>query len=169
VIAMISLRVAGVSGEGRAAVVEWLAQRAISEALSISEQVIAVVVTSEASPDTSPDRDLQERWARWNPGPPLRVLHSEYASIAGPILAFLDELRGQRTEQIVVLISDRLRYRFLHDHVGLVLTSALRDRTDIVTARVPVPLYLPDRQRGTRGWGLWHDPGRMAVGEGHEL
>ena len=134
--------------------VSRLAQRAISEALSISAHVIAVtVLTGYANPDTGRDRELQEQWNRWNPGPPLVVLHTEYASVAGPILAFLDQLREQRTEQIVVLIPvavpDRLRYTFLHDHLDLVLTAALRSRPDIVSARVPVPLHLPGRGHDT--------------------
>jgi amino acid transporter len=131
-----------------------LAYRAISEALSISAHVIAVtVLTGDTDPDTGRDRELQEQWNRWNPGPPLVVLHTEYASVAGPILTFLDRLREQHTEQIVVLIPvatpDQLRYTFLHDHFDLVLTAALRNRPDIVTARVPVPLHLPDRQHDT--------------------
>jgi amino acid transporter len=140
--ALVVVPVAGVSR---------LTQRAISEALSISAHVIAVtVLTGGANPDPDRGRDLQQQWNRWNPGPPLVVLHTEYASVAGPILAFLDRLRKQRTEQIVVLIPvavpDRLRYTFLHDHLDLVLTAALRNRPDIVTARVPVPLHLPGRQ-----------------------
>ncbi len=53
-------------------------------------------------------------------------------------------------------ISDRLRCRLLHDHSGLVLTAALHSRSEIVTARVPVPPYVPDRQHDTshRGFTL---------------
>jgi len=95
--------------------VSRLAQRAISGALSISKQLIAVtVVTDDPGLSTGRDRELQEQWARWNPGPPLQVLHIEYASITAPILAFIGQLREQRTEQIVVLIAvaapDRLPY-----------------------------------------------------------
>ena len=130
-----------------------LAQRAISEALSISAHVIAVtVLSSETGQDTAREHELQEQWDRWNPGPPLVVLHTEYASIVGPILAFLDRLREQHTERIVVLIPvavpNRLRYTFLHNHLDLVLTAALHRRPDIVTARVPVPVQLPDRRHG---------------------
>jgi hypothetical protein len=50
---------------------------------------------------------------------------------------------------IPVAVPDRLRYAFLHDHYDLVPTTALRSRPDIVTARVPVPLHLPDRRHGT--------------------
>jgi amino acid transporter len=133
--------------------VSRLAQRAISEALSISTHVIAVtVLTSEVGRDTDRERELQEQWNRWNPGPPLVVLHTEYASVVEPILAFVDQLREQHAEQIVVLIPvavpDRLRYTFLHNHLDLVLTAALRHRPEIVTARVPVPVHLPDRRHG---------------------
>jgi hypothetical protein len=92
------------------------------------------------------------------------VLHTEYASVAGPILAFIDRLRDHRAQRIVVLIPvptpDRLRYRFLHDHLDLVLTATLRSRPDIATARVPVLLHLPDRQHGASTQGSSHEPGR---------
>ncbi len=134
--------------------VSRLAEHAISEALSISDHVIAVTVVTDAlGQDTNRARDLQDQWARWNPGPPLRVLHTEYASVAGPILAFLDQLRERYTEQIVVLIPvtvpDRARYRLLQNHYDLVLTTALRNRPDIVTARVPMALHLADGQHST--------------------
>ena len=54
------------------------------------------------------------------------MLHTEYASVAGPIVAFIDQLRDHRDKQIVVLIPvplpDRLRYQFLHNHFDLVLS-----------------------------------------------
>jgi hypothetical protein len=80
---------------------------------------------------------------------PLRVLRTEYASIAGPIVAFIDRLRRQRDERIIVLIPvvlpDRLRYRFLHNHLDTVLTRALRDRPDVIVARVPMRVRVGDR------------------------
>jgi len=111
-----------------AAGVSRLAQRAISGALPISENVITVaVVTGDDSPAAGRDDELQERWARRNPGPPLAVLHTEYASAAGPVLAFTGRLRDQRAGQIVVLIPvatpDRPRYRFPHDHLDLMLAN----------------------------------------------
>ena len=123
------------------------AQHAISEALSLSDDVIAVTVAIEdPGQDGDPARDIQEQWARWNPGPPLKVLRTEYSSIAAPILAFLDELHAQRQEQIVVLIPvavpDRGRYRLLQNHYDLVLSNALRDRPYIIAARVPMSLHV---------------------------
>ena len=98
--------------------------------------------------------ELQQRWARWDPGVPLRVLRTEYASIAGPIVAFVDRLRKQRDERIIVLIPvilpDRLRYRFLHNHLDTVLTRALRDRPDVIVARVPMRVRVTDRAAPVR-------------------
>jgi amino acid transporter len=134
--------------------VSRLAQRAISAALSISEHVIAVTSVPEEAVDTGGqerERLMQEHWASWNPGVPLRLLHTEYASMAGPLLAFVDQLTQRHTEQIVVLIPvavpDRVRYRILHNHFDIVLSAALRSRPDIVTARVEMPLRLPARKR----------------------
>ena len=127
-----------------------LTQHAISEALSISQHVIAVTVVA-ADPDQSAGAYRQtcdSEWARWNPGVPLRVLDTQYASIAGPVVAFIDELRQHHDEQILVLIPvvrpDRLRYRLLHNHLDVVLTKALQTRTDMVVARVGMPLQVRD-------------------------
>ena len=126
-----------------------LTQHAISEALSISQHVIAVTVVA-ADPDQSAEHigRLDNEWARWNPGVPLRVLDTQYASIAGPVVAFIDELRQHHDEQILLLIPvvrpDRLRYRILHNHLDVVLTKALQTRTDMVVARVGMPLQVRD-------------------------
>jgi hypothetical protein len=127
--------------------VSRLAEYGISAALTISDDVIAVTVVKDADDrPSSREQELREQWARWNPGPPLQVLHSEYASVAGPIVAFVDRLRKQRDEEIVVLIPvaipERLRYRFLHNHYDQVLSAALRrNLPDVRTARVSMPLH----------------------------
>ena len=83
---------------------------------------------------------------------PLRVLRTEYASVARPIVAFVDGLRRRCSEPVIVLIPvalpDRLRYRFLHNHIDLVLTRALRYRPDVVVARVPVRVHVHGRAAG---------------------
>jgi hypothetical protein len=76
---------------------------------------------------------------------PLRVLYNEYASVVEPIVGFIDNIRAEHPDdQIVVLIPvirpEKLRYRILHNQIDVVLSSALRDRSDIVVARVTVPL-----------------------------
>ena len=132
-----------------------LTQHVISEALSISQHVIAVtVVTADPDPSTGHTESLRQQWDRWNPGVPLRVLHTQYASMAGPIVTFIDKLRQQHDQQIVVLIPvvrpDHLRDRLLHNQIDLILTRALRTRTDIIQTRVTIPLESKDDGAGPR-------------------
>jgi hypothetical protein len=98
-----------------------------------------------ASPEQSSARQVERDWVQWGPGVPLRVLTTEYASIERPFVAFIDDLRRRKEEQIMVLIPvavpERPQYRFLHNHIDVVLERALRDRTDVVIGRVQVPLH----------------------------
>lgn len=131
--------------------VSRLAQDAISQALSISPHVIAVTVVLEnGEAGDKRAQQMEKQWARWDPGVPLRVLHTEYASVAGPIVAFVDQLRDHDDEQIVVLIpvtfDDRLRYQIMHNYLDLALTAALLTRPDVVTVRILMPLHLADGQ-----------------------
>ncbi len=147
--------------------VSRLTQHAISEALSISQHVIAVtVVAADPGQSTGHTRELRRQWARWNPGIPLQVLHTQYASIAGPVVAFTDKLRQQHDERILVLIPvvrpSRLRYGLLHNHLDLVLTRALRTRTDIVVARVDMPLQLRSGGAGPSRPVAGPKPGKAA-------
>ena len=125
--------------------VSRLTERAISEALSIGQEVVAVsVVIDEGDDADRADRDLQREWDEWDPGVPLQVLHTEYSSVVHPIVAFIDEARERNDHQIVVLIPvvipAEFRYRILHNQIDFVLSAALRSRTDIVVARVSLPL-----------------------------
>jgi hypothetical protein len=125
--------------------VSRLAWYGISTALSISPHVVAVTVAhDETGHDTGRARTLHRQWAKWDPGVPLRVLRTEYASVAGPIVAFVESLSRSHDQRIVVLIPvaipGRLRYQLLHNHLDLVLTRALRRSPGVIVARVPMPL-----------------------------
>ncbi len=125
--------------------VSRLTERAISEALSLGDQVVAVtVVVDDPDRDDRQDQELLDQWAQWDPGVPLRVLRTEFASVVRPISDFIDEIRegfdGQIVVLIPVIIPTRLRYRVLHNHVDRALTAALRDRPDVVVARVAMPV-----------------------------
>ncbi len=127
--------------------VSRLTQYAIGQALSISQHVIAVtVVLEDADGSTGRGGEVEQQWARWGPGVPLRVLNTEYASVVEPIVTFIDELCEHHDKQVVVLIPvvlpDHLRDQFLHNHFDLVLTNALRTRPDVVSARISMPLHL---------------------------
>jgi amino acid transporter len=125
--------------------VSRLAERAVAEALSISPNVLAAsVVLDSPDGDDGRARTVGAQWAAWGPGVPLEVLHTELASVAGPVVGLVKKLQAQGNERIVVLIPvalpARLRYQFLHNHVDLALTHALRTCEGVVVARVPVAL-----------------------------
>ncbi len=129
--------------------VSRLTHHALAEALSIGDEVIAVSVAMDGgdfihNADVEP---LERVWQRWDPGVPIRILPTEFSSIVDPIVAFIDEARQDRDRQVVVLIPvvvpTHLRYSILHNQIDRVLTYALRTRTDIVVARVTLPLEPP--------------------------
>ena len=128
--------------------VSRLTRHAISEAMSLGQEVIAVsVVVDQSEGEQDQGEQLQRDWSEWNPGVPLRILHTDYASVVRPIVAFIDEARKASDQQIVVLIPvvvpEHVRYRILHNQIDLLLSAALRSRTDVVVARVPMPLQTP--------------------------
>ena len=128
--------------------VSRLARFGISNALSISPHVVAVTVVHEDAGDagyaSKRASELRKQWARWHPGVALRILSTEYASVAGPVVAFVEQLQERHDQRIVVLIPwampRSLRYRLLHNHLDLVLSRALRHCPGVIVARVPMPL-----------------------------
>jgi hypothetical protein len=137
-----------------------LAAHALTEAKSMGQEVLAVTVVLQGGDDADRYVDLlKQQWRKWDPGVALHVLHNEYSSVVQPIVAFIDDVREQNPDdQIVVLIPvvrpDTLRHRLLHNQIDLVLSNALRTRTDIVVARVTTPLE-PDAS----GAGSGAEPG----------
>ncbi|MGD0379818.1 MAG: APC family permease [Acidimicrobiales bacterium] len=123
--------------------VSTLTSRALSEALSIGHEVLAVTVAFADDGDEA--EVLSRQWDAWHPGVELRVLHTEYASVVKPIVALIDEELAARDEQqivvlIPVVVPTRVRYRLLHNHLEVVLSAALRTRTDVIVAHVPMSL-----------------------------
>ena len=126
-----------------------LTEHALTEAKSLGQETIAVTVVLQTGEDG--DRwadDFVQQWARWDPGVPLRVLRTDYASVVEPTVEFIDQVRAKHPDdQIVVLIPvvrpDRVRYRLLHNQIDVALSSTLRKRSDIVVARVEMPLEPP--------------------------
>ena len=130
--------------------VSLLTQHALSEALSISRSVVAVnvIITDDADDGSQRERELRAQWDRWNPGVPLRVLHTEFASVAGPIVGFIDELSQSRDEQIVVLTG------------GPSLCRRLQMGCRCIPGAVgPLPLVLDASDVPYESCGAWQLPG----------
>ncbi len=144
--------------------VSRLTAQAISEAESLGQEVIAVTVAFDDEEGDGPQAqgpgkrgaalghgarvaELERVWQRWHPGVPLRVLRTPYSSVVQPLVEFIDTLRLERTDQIVVLIPfvipDRPWHWVLHNQLDHVLSRALRSRTDVIVARVSASLSEP--------------------------
>jgi amino acid transporter len=125
--------------------VSRLTRYALSEALSLTPDVTAVRVVLEEGDQGDEDATrIREEWSRWDPGVPLVVLRTDYSSVVEPLVRYIDQVCAVADEQVVVLIPvivpTKLRYSFLHNHLDLVLSSALRERPYVVVARVSMPL-----------------------------
>ena len=123
-----------------------LTERALCEAESLGQEVLAVTVILHDGETTDQDEDaLRHQWLAWNPGVPLHVLHNDYSSIVQPIVTFIDRYGAEHPDyQLVVLIPvikpDKARYRILHNQIDNLLTRALRGRDDLVVAKVAMTL-----------------------------
>jgi amino acid transporter len=118
--------------------ISTLTRQALSEALSMSDQVIALSVQFDDA-----DADALERaWQVWNPGVRLAVLRSEFRSVVRPVLRFVDSLErddGRRTLVLIPEVVPRWPWQtFLHNQMGVILTEALRSHTDLTVARLPL-------------------------------
>ena len=78
-----------------------------------------------------------------------------YATFHRPA-GYVNDLREHHDKQIIVLIPviipDRLRYRLLHNHLDMILSTALRGRDDVIVARVPVVLHSAGRRAARRAY-----------------
>ncbi len=130
-----------------------LTRRALDHALSLSDEVIAVVVLftepeDEGAINPRAEQFLDE-WKRWNPPVRLSVLKSQYHSVVRPLLRFISTIERQSGERVLVLVPDvvpdGLGAELLHNKLGSAITQALRKRTDVVIGTVP--MHFPDSDR----------------------
>jgi amino acid transporter len=113
----------------------------IGYAKSISDTVIALHVSF----DKADSEKMERRWAEWNPGVRLVTIESQYRSVVGPVVRYIDLLKSQHPgAAITVLVPEFVVGRwwqgFLHNQVGFVLQSRLVLRRDVVFAMVPYRL-----------------------------
>jgi len=122
--------------------VSRLVDEALSQALSMSDHVVAVTVVFPE--DGARRAELEAAWKRWDPGVPLVILASEYHSVVRPLLRYISSLKPTQAHRVVVLIPVIAPRHFwqqaLHNHLDLLLSAALERRRDVVVARLTFPL-----------------------------
>jgi amino acid transporter len=111
---------------------------AVEYATSISKDVIAVTVNTDAHPH----KEILESWKRFVDDVPLVILDSPYRSVTRPVLRFIDEIEDLRADdKVTVLLPEfvpaKWWHNFLHNQTVLALKTALLFRPGIVVTNVP--------------------------------
>lgn len=125
-----------------------LTRRALNHALSLSDEVIAVVVFLEAphGEDSQLSSAFEADWQKWNPPVRLVILKSQYQSVIRPLLRFINSIERHANQRMLVLVPevvpDSLGSMLMHNRLGTAIANALKKRTDVVIGMVP--MHLPD-------------------------
>jgi hypothetical protein len=113
-----------------------LTEHALSAALALGDDVIAVSVHPEAAQSAA----FRAEWDRWDPGVRLDTLDSPHRSLVHPVVDYVRQAQ-QVGRQVAVLIPEaqprRWRYRILQNQRGLLLATVLRASTDVVICTIP--------------------------------
>lgn len=123
-----------------------LTRRALDHALSLSDDVVAVAILLDPESDEDPtEASLRQAWTEWAPPVRLEIIRSEYHSVIRPILQFIDGLAPKAHQRRLVLIPEFVPNNaygeLLHNQIGTLLASALRRRTDVMIALVPMHIH----------------------------
>ena len=119
-----------------------LTEEAISEALSLGDEVTALNICFDDSEDRAQDEEFRRRWDEWSPDVPLVTLHSTRRSLGHPIVEYLRVLEEEdRHQRLVVLIAEIQPTRWwqwlLHNQRGIVLDRAIKHGTsNVVVCRI---------------------------------
>jgi amino acid permease-like protein len=119
-----------------------LTVEAISAALSLGDEVIAVTVCYADADEEQADVHFRDQWDEWHPNVPLLTLHTRHRALAPPLVKYLREVEEQdRYHRLVVLIPEvqpnRPWLRVLHNQRGFVLDRAIqKDTVNVVICRL---------------------------------
>jgi hypothetical protein len=112
--------------------------RAVSYARSISDNVTAINVTD----DLEEAANLRRAWERHLVDVPLVIVESEYRSLVGPVLAYVDALDRRDAEDVITIVLPEYVARWpweriLHNQSSGRLKKTLLERANTVVIDVP--------------------------------
>jgi amino acid transporter len=119
-----------------------LTSEAVSAALSIGDEAIAVRVCYADPDEEAEDAHFRERWEAWHPNVPLVTLHTTRRSLAPPVVKYLRQVEQEdRYHRLVVLIPEVRPGHWwqwiLHNQRGFVLQRAIqRGTVNVVICRL---------------------------------
>jgi len=119
-----------------------LTAEAISAALSIGDEVVAVTVCFADPEDEEVDAQFRAEWEAWHPNVPLVSLRTLHRSLAPPVVKYLRQIEDEdRYHRLVVLIPELQPLHWwqwiLHNQRGFVLEQAIQHGTvNVVVCRL---------------------------------
>jgi amino acid transporter len=131
-----SLAIVPVAGLSR------LTAEAVSAALSIGDDVVAVTVCYGDPEDEQADVHFRDQWEAWHPNVPLITLRSMHRALAPPIVKYLQHIEQEdRYHRLVVLIAEVRPAHWwlwiLHNQRGFLLARAIqRGTSNVVMCRL---------------------------------
>jgi amino acid transporter len=126
---------------------------AVSAALSLGDEVVAVTVCFGDPEDTEMDAHFRDQWNAWHPNVPLVTLRTAHRSLAPPIVDYLRTTENEdRYHRLVVLIPEvrpgRPWQRILFNQRGFVLDRAIqRGTVNVVICRLHFKLSAISEER----------------------
>jgi amino acid transporter len=119
-----------------------LTAEAVSVALSIGDEVIAVTVCFGDPEDEQVDVHFRDQWEAWHPNVPLITLRTPHRSLAPPVVKYLRQVEDDdRYHRLVVLIPEVQPEHWwlwiLYNQRGFVLQRAIqRGTANVVICRL---------------------------------
>lgn len=120
--------------------------RVVFETMKYAKLIGTRVLAVHISSDEAAEAKLRQKWARWDPGVELVVLHSPYRLLLEPLLRFIEKQEREKgpNDFITVIIPEfetrRWWHRLLHNQAGWILRTMLILREDVVVTTVPYHL-----------------------------
>jgi hypothetical protein len=133
-----------------------LTREAISSALSLADEVVAVTICYHDPEDQQADASFRAQWEAWDPDVPLVTLHTMHRALGPPIVDYLRAREQENPHRRVVVVIPEVQPEhwgrwFLHNQRGFVLNRAIVDGTNnVVVCRLRFRLrhLAPDEDPG---------------------
>jgi amino acid transporter len=121
--------------------VNLLTERALSAALSLGDEVVAVAVAA----DEDERAEIIRNWKQWKCGAPIEVLVDPHRSLIRSVLKYVESVEAETDNALVTvlipeIIPRKRRHEILHNQRGRLLATALKLRTDVIVATLPFKL-----------------------------
>jgi hypothetical protein len=134
-----------------------LTREAMSAALSLADEVVAVTICYHDEEDQQADARFREQWEQWDPDVPLVTLHTVHRTLGPPIVEYLRAREREDPHRRVVVVIPEVQPEhwwsgILHNQRGFVLNRAIVTGTNnVVVCRLRFRLgqLAPDEDPGT--------------------